>query len=107
MSSGPHPQVPLTQAQIAQQQQAQAQAHELAKRRSRRPTDKNIPDGVEDSVIDAEIVQRYKALREIERKLDATVTRKRLDIVDSVSRSSKVCLLREADITSGLSHLDS
>jgi hypothetical protein len=90
MSAGPHPQVPLTQAQIAQQQQAQAQAMELAKRRSRKPTDKNLPDGVEDSVIDAEVVHRYKALREVERKLDATMTRKRLDIIDSVNRSSKV-----------------
>ena len=91
MSAGPHPQVPLTPAQIAQQQQTQTQALEAAKRRSKKPTDKNIPDGVEDSVIDPEVVQRYKALREVERKLDATMTRKRLDIVDSVSRSSKVC----------------
>lgn len=93
MSSGPHPQVPLTQAQIAAQQQQQQQAADLAKRRSRKPTDKNMPDGVEESVIDAELVQRYKSLREVERKLDATMTRKRLDIVDSVNRSSKVCPL--------------
>jgi len=90
MSSGPHPQVPLTQQQIQQQAQAQAQAQELAKRRARKPTDKNMPDGVEDSVIDAEVVQRYKALREVERKLDATMTRKRLDVVDSINRASKV-----------------
>lgn len=90
MSAGPHPQVPLTPQQIQQQQQAQAQAQELAKRRSRKPTDKNMPDGVEDSVIDGEIVQRYKALREVERKLDATMTRKRLDVVDSINRASKV-----------------
>ncbi|KAF4977529.1 hypothetical protein FZEAL_5963 [Fusarium zealandicum] len=91
MSSGPHPSVPLTQAQIAQQQQAQAHASELAKRRSRKPTDKNMPEGVEDSIVDAEGVQRYKDMRDVERRLDATITRKRLDIVDYTSRGSKRC----------------
>lgn len=90
MSSGPHPSVPLTQAQIAQQQQAQAHASELAKRRSRKPTDKSMPEGVEDSIIDPTGVQRYKELRDVERRLDATITRKRLDIVDYTSRGSKV-----------------
>ncbi|KAI9149137.1 SWI/SNF complex protein [Paramyrothecium foliicola] len=89
MSSGPHPQVPLTQAQIAQQQQVQAHASELAKRRSRKPTDKNIPDGVEDSIVDPGGVQRYKELRDVERRLDATMTRKRLDVVDAANRNSK------------------
>jgi hypothetical protein len=98
MSSGPHPSVPLTQAQIAQQQQAQAHASELAKRRSRKPTDKNIPEGVEDSIVDADGVQRYKELRDIERRLDATITRKRLDIVDYTSRGSKVCLIPSASV---------
>ncbi|KAH7134824.1 SWI/SNF complex protein [Dactylonectria estremocensis] len=89
MSSGPHPSVPLTQAQLAQQQQAQAHASELAKRRSRRPTDKNMPEGVEDCIVDPEGVQRYKDLKDVERRLDATLTRKRLDIVDSANRASK------------------
>lgn len=92
MSSGPHPSVPLTQAQIAQQQQAQAHASELAKRRSRKPTDKNIPDGVEDCIVDPEGVQRYKDLREVERYLDATITRKRLDVSDNANRNrDNVC----------------
>lgn len=90
MSSGPHPSVPLTQAQIAQQQQAQAHASELAKRRSRKPTDKNIPDGVEDCIIDPDGVKRYVELREIERLIDATITRKRLDALDDAKRSSKL-----------------
>lgn len=89
MSSGPHPQVPLTQAQIAQQQQAQAQASELAKRRSRKPTDKNLPDGVGNCIVDPEAVQRYKDLRDVERRVDATMTRKRLDIMESVNRNTK------------------
>lgn len=90
MSSGPHPSVPLTQTQIAQQQQAQAHASELAKRRSRKPTDKNMPEGVEDNIVDPEGVQRYRDLKDIERRLDATITRKRLDVIDSANRSSKV-----------------
>ncbi|KAK5997379.1 SWI/SNF and RSC complexes subunit ssr3-like protein [Cladobotryum mycophilum] len=90
MSSGPHPSVPLTQAQIAQQQQAQAHASELAKRRSRKPTDKNIPDGVEDCIIDREAVRRYNDLRDIERLLDATTTRKRLEVFESAKRTSKL-----------------
>lgn len=87
MSSGPHPSAPLSQAQIAQQQQAQAHANELARRRSRKPTDKNIPDGVEDCIVDRDGVQRYKDLRDVERWLDATTTRKRLGVSESVNRS--------------------
>jgi len=89
MSSGPHHAVPLTQAQIAQQQQAQAHASELAKRRSRKPTDKSMPEGVEDCSI-GDGAQQYRELRDLERRLDATMTRKRLDIVDSVNRNTKV-----------------
>lgn len=92
MSAGPHPAVPLTQAQIAQQQQAQAQATELAKRRSRKPTDKNIPDGVEDSIINPDGAQRYKELRDVERLLDATITRKRLDVLQNTQHPTKVCI---------------
>lgn len=88
MSSGPHPSVPLTQAQIAQQQQAQAHANELARRRSRKPTDKNIPEGVEESIVDPDAVRRYKALRDAEKTLDAISTRKRLDASDAMNRSS-------------------
>ncbi|KAG6020938.1 hypothetical protein E4U19_006028 [Claviceps sp. Clav32 group G5] len=87
MSSGPHPSVPLTQAQIAQQQQAQAHANELARRRSRKPTDKNLPEGVEETIIDPNAVQRYKALREVEKTLDSISTRKRLDLSEATNRS--------------------
>jgi len=89
MSSGPHHQVPLTQAQMAQQQQQAAMQFETAKRRSRKPTDKNLPDGIDDCVVN-DVAQRYRELRDFERRLDATMTRKRLDIVDAVTRSSKV-----------------
>ncbi|KAJ5710003.1 hypothetical protein N7493_009595 [Penicillium malachiteum] len=57
-------------------------------RRARKPTDKNMPDGIEDVVI-GESVQQFKNLRELEKRLDAAVVRKRLDIQDSISRTSK------------------
>jgi SWI/SNF-related matrix-associated actin-dependent regulator of chromatin subfamily D len=71
------------------QQAAQLQASDRARTRSRKPTDKNIPDGVEDCVI-GDGVQRYRDLRELERRLDSTMVRKRLDIQDSVNRNVKV-----------------
>ncbi|KAI1127984.1 hypothetical protein F5Y10DRAFT_265554 [Nemania abortiva] len=88
MSSGPHHQVPLTQAQVLAQQQMAAAQFESAKRRSRKPTDKNLPDGVDDCIV-GDVGQRYRELRDFERRLDATMTRKRLDIVDAVTRSVK------------------
>jgi SWI/SNF-related matrix-associated actin-dependent regulator of chromatin subfamily D len=71
------------------QQAAQAQAESRARTRSRKPTDKNIPEGVEECII-GDGVQRYRELRELERRLDSTMMRKRLDIQDSVNRNVKV-----------------
>lgn len=93
MPGGSHAAVPMSQAQMAQQQQAQAHASEMAKRRSRKPTDKTLPDGAEETIIDPEIAQRYGELRSVEKQLDSTMTRKRLDVVDAAQRPSKVCLL--------------
>ena len=74
-------------AAVAQRNQM-AQASETAFRRSRKPTEKNLPDGIEDVVI-GEGVQQYKEMRELEKRLDAAVVRKRLDIQDSVSKTVK------------------
>ena len=91
MSAGPHHAVPMTQAQINQQHQQQQQANHLAKIRSRKPTDKSLPDGVEETLVGGgDVAVAYKNLRDLERRLDATMTRKRLDIVDSLSRNAKV-----------------
>lgn len=80
----------MTQAQINQAQEAQKAAIHNAKLRSAKPTDKSLPEGVEDTCVDeGEIASAYKKLRDIERRLDATMTRKRLDIVDTVSRNAK------------------
>jgi SWI/SNF-related matrix-associated actin-dependent regulator of chromatin subfamily D len=72
------------------QQAAQLQANDRARTRSRKPTDKNIPEGVEDCII-GDGVHRYRELRDLERRLDSTMMRKRLDIQDSVNRNVKVC----------------
>ncbi|KAJ5818415.1 hypothetical protein N7474_004006 [Penicillium riverlandense] len=84
--------VPMPQHAVNPQfmpaQRAMAHPNEGALRRSRKPTDRNIPDGIEDVVI-GEGVQQYKSLRDVEKRLDAAIVRKRLDIQDSVSRTSK------------------
>lgn len=92
---GPHHSVPMTQAQINQQHHQQQQANHLAKLRSRKPTDRSLPDGVEEVLVGSDVAAAYKNLRDLERRLDATMTRKRLDIVDSLSRNTKVCSIEE------------
>ena len=87
--AGPGPMVPQqhpgapSQAHIMQQQQqaalAERQKREEAMKRSQKPVDRNLPDGLDDIVI-GDGVQRYKAMREVERKLDALMMRKRLDV---------------------------
>lgn len=89
MIAGAHPQNSMTQAQMQLQQESQRKASEDAKRRSRRPTDKNIPEGVEECII-GDGVQRYRELRDVESRLDAAMMRKRLDLQDSRSRNLKV-----------------
>ncbi len=74
------------QIQVAQAQDAQRR--ELARRQARKPTDRNIPDGVEEIVI-GDGVQRYRSLREVERKLDAVMMRKRLDMQDTMHRNQR------------------
>lgn len=85
--SGPHAQGPPN-PQLLARGNAAAMETELAKRRSRKPTDKNIPEGIEDAII-GDGVHQYKSLREVERRLDSAMMRKRLDIQDSVNRNVK------------------
>jgi SWI/SNF-related matrix-associated actin-dependent regulator of chromatin subfamily D len=89
---------------MAAQSQAQSAAYERGKKRSRKPTDKNIPEGVEECII-GDGVSRYRELRELERRLDSTMVRKRLDIQDSVNRNVKVWdgnLLRQCETDSSI-----
>lgn len=69
-------------------QQAEAQKRDRAKRQSRRPTDRNIPPGLDDLVI-GDGVKRYQALRDVERRLDAVMMRRRLDIQDSIKKDMR------------------
>ena len=85
----PQPQaVSVPYMAAAAQRQQMAMASEAAIRRSKKPTDKNLPEGIEDVVI-GEGVEQYKNMRELEKRLDAAVVRKRLDIQDSVSKTVK------------------
>ena len=65
-----------------------AETHAVAKRRSAKPTDKNMPEGVEEIIV-GDGVQQYKRLREVERKLDAVMMRKKLDQLESLHNSVK------------------
>jgi SWI/SNF-related matrix-associated actin-dependent regulator of chromatin subfamily D len=87
--AGPHPQAHpnvINQQHIQQQREIQMQ-HQLAQRRSKKPTDRNLPEGIEKiNPIIAELAGHYKALQEAERKLDMTMMRKRLDMQDTFNR---------------------
>lgn len=82
------PQQHAVNPQYMAPQRAMAHQNDAAQRRARKPTDKNIPDGIEDVII-GEGVQQYKNLRDLEKRLDAAVVRKRLDIQDSISKTVK------------------
>jgi len=79
------------QAQLQQQRQQQQNAvleHQLAQRRAKKPTDRNMPDDLEDMII-GDGVEQYKELREQERRLDYAIMRKRLDLQETFSRNNK------------------
>ncbi|KIW83932.1 hypothetical protein Z517_03178 [Fonsecaea pedrosoi CBS 271.37] len=79
------------QAQMMQQQAQQRNAaieHQLAQRRVRKPTDRNMPDGLEEIVI-GDGVEQYKKLREAEKQLDHLMARKKLEIHDNFNKNVK------------------
>ncbi|KAH9862628.1 hypothetical protein IAQ61_010046 [Plenodomus lingam] len=82
-------------ASMQAQQRAEADRREKMRRIAKNPTDKNMPEGVEDVCI-GDGVARYKQLRDVERTLDATMMRKKLDIMDSKhhSRASRYGTMR-------------
>ena len=83
-------QKPVNMVEEQQRENARraAEQHALAKRRSEKPTDKNMPEGVEDLIV-GDGVQQYKRLREVERKLDAVMMRKKLDQLESLHNAVK------------------
>ncbi|KAK0514384.1 hypothetical protein JMJ35_003001 [Cladonia borealis] len=89
-SHASHMQKPVNMVEEQQRENARraAEQHALAKRRSEKPTDKNMPEGVEDLIV-GDGVQQYKRLREVERKLDAVMMRKKLDQLESLHNAVK------------------
>lgn len=75
----------LTQAQIQQQHLETIRRQDLARRQAKKPTDRDIPDELQDAIV-GDGVERYKKLRDVERRLDAVMMRKRLDISDNLQR---------------------
>ena len=78
----------MLDAQNLEQTKRTAEQAAMAKRRSEKPTDKAMPDGLEDLIV-GDGVQQYKRMRELERKLDAVMMRKRLDQQDSLHNATK------------------
>ncbi|KAL5115894.1 SWI/SNF and RSC complex subunit Ssr3 [Pleosporales sp. CAS-2024a] len=82
-------------ASVQAQQRADAERREKMRRTAQNPTDKNMPEGVEDLCI-GDGVARYRELRDVERTLDATMVRKKLDVMDTRhhSRASRHATMR-------------
>ncbi|KAI7906787.1 uncharacterized protein BX663DRAFT_497579 [Cokeromyces recurvatus] len=55
--------------------------------KKKRPTDKNVPPQIETFIPESKL---YRELVEFEKKLDATIMRKRLDIQEALGKPSKV-----------------
>jgi chromatin remodeling complex protein RSC6 len=83
----PHPsqQPQMTAAQTQAQQLEAARRGDMARRQSRKPTDRDISEDVSEVVV-GDGVTRYKRLRDVEKKLDAVMMRKRLDVKDNAQR---------------------
>ena len=91
MAAGSHHPAP-TQHILQQRQNEKTMADKIAldaeKQRARKPTDRNMPDGVEEFVVGGG-VQEYKRLRDVERRLDAVMMRKRLDLQERKIQSTE------------------
>jgi SWI/SNF-related matrix-associated actin-dependent regulator of chromatin subfamily D len=83
--SHPSQQPQMTAAQIQAQQMEAARRADMARRQSRKPTDRDIPEDVNEVVV-GDGVQRYRRLRDVEKRLDAVMMRKRLDVMDNAQR---------------------
>ncbi|KAK3721706.1 SWI/SNF and RSC complex subunit Ssr3 [Vermiconidia calcicola] len=75
----------MSAQQMEQVRLEQTRRADLARRQSRKPTDREVPDEVADVIV-GDGVDRYKKLRDGERRLDAVMMRKRLDISDNLQR---------------------
>ena len=88
LSQPSHPQQHAIHLQHAAAAAQEAQKRDLAKRQTRKPVDKNLPDGIDDLVI-GDGAKAYRDLREVERRLDTVMMRKRLEVMEQSTRNEK------------------
>ncbi|KAK5175868.1 SWI/SNF and RSC complex subunit Ssr3 [Saxophila tyrrhenica] len=81
----PQQQQQMTPQQAEQYRQDHMRRVEGARRQARKPTDREIPEELSDVVV-GDGVEQYRKLRDVERRLDATMMRKRLDLTDNMQR---------------------
>lgn len=83
------PQHNIPNPQVLAAQQRHVPVHpDPTIRRSRKPTDKTLPEGIEDAVI-GDVAHQYKRLQDVERRLDSSMMKKRMDLQDSVNRNTR------------------
>ncbi|KAI4274298.1 MAG: hypothetical protein LQ337_004027, partial [Flavoplaca oasis] len=70
------------------QEERDMEARQMAQKLANKPTDKTIPDGIQELIV-GDAVQQYKRLRDLEQRLDATMMRKRLDVQESWHQRTK------------------
>lgn len=89
MGAGGHPHS-APQAQYASTQRSAVPPMDTdpSTRKASQPTDRTMPDGM-DPLIIGDGVQQYQRLRELERRLDAIMMRKKLDMQDSMYQQVK------------------
>lgn len=81
-----HPaQAAVTQQHAQQQHLENIRRQDLARRQAKKPTDRDVPDEISEAIV-GDGVARYKKLRDVERRLDASMMRKRLDVNDNMQR---------------------
>ncbi|KAK5107510.1 hypothetical protein LTR62_001082 [Meristemomyces frigidus] len=78
-------QQPPTAAQLQAARLEDHRRQDAARRISKKPTDREIPDELS-GVIVGDGVERYQKLRDVERRLDAVMMRKRLNVSDDLQR---------------------
>ncbi|KAI7215084.1 hypothetical protein KC333_g5665 [Hortaea werneckii] len=94
---GPGPMVPppphanqgqptLTPGQLQAQRLEEIRRADAARRISRKPTDRELSTEELSGVVVGDGVERYNKLRDVERRLDGVMMRKRLDVSDNLQR---------------------
>ncbi|KAK0878949.1 SWI/SNF and RSC complex subunit Ssr3 [Friedmanniomyces endolithicus] len=78
--------MPPNPSQLQAARMEDLRRQDTARRASRKPTDRDLPFEELSGVVIGDGVERYRKLREVERKLDATMMRKRLDVQEGLMR---------------------